>query len=154
MNKKRKGGNIGRALELGPFWIKKKIINGHWIETVRFCIVRNKRIWAGILKWAWLNKRRKGGNRSLPLELGHFEYKKNGSLGRFTRFTDSTSSWPVSKGENPGRKDYRMTVGPKLKFKTILYIYIRKNLREKIEDKKEKKKIGLKLINYFYVYLF
>ena len=144
MNKKRKGGNIGRALELGPFWIKKKIINGHWIETVRFCIVRNKRIWAGILKWAWLNKRRKGGNRSLPLELGHFEYKKMGHW--IVRFTGSTSSWPVSKGENPDRKDYQMTVGLKLKFKTIVYIYKRKNLSEKIENRFK--------INKLFLYLF
>ena len=120
LNKKRKGGNIGRALELGPFWIRKKNKkNGHWTQTVRFCIVRKKKLWAGILKWAWLNKRRKGGNISWPLELGHFEYKKNGSVW-FTRFTGSTSSWLVSKRENPDR----MTVGPKLKFKTILYIYI------------------------------
>ena len=52
----------------------------------------------------------------------------------------------TGSGENPDRKDYQMTVGLKLKFKTIVYIYKRKNLSEKIENRFK--------INKLFLYLF
>ena len=61
----------------------------------------------------------------------------------------------TGSGENPDRKDYQMTVGLKLKFKTIVYIYKRKNLSEKIEHKKIENRFKInKLFLCLFIFIF